>query len=85
MEHLRQTLEITLVVSLDNYTGQVTTNKATSQLTAFSTELFHEKATSETAEQIDFNPSVTPQVLTELIQKIHGYCSIFSYKRDAKP
>ena len=69
IEHLRQTLEITLTVSLDNYTGQVTTNKATSQLTAFSTEILHEKATSETAEQMDFNPSVTPQVLTELIQK----------------
>ena len=69
MDYLRQTLEITLVTSLDQYSGQVTTNQATSQLAAFSTEILRERATSNTAEQMDFSPSVTPQVLNELIQK----------------
>ena len=69
LEHLRRTLEITLVTSLDQYRGQVTTNKATSQLEAFSTEVLHEKITSDTAAQMDFSPSVTPQELHELIKK----------------
>ena len=69
LDFLRQTLEGLLVVSIDNYQNQVNTNKATSQLEAFHTELLHEQATSDTANQMDFSPSVSPQELEELIAK----------------
>ena len=69
IEHLRQTLETTLVTSLDQYSGQIFTNKATTQLHAFSTEVLHEKATADTSARMDFSPSVTPQELNELIEK----------------
>ena len=58
--YLRQTLETVLVTSIDNYNTQVNTNKATFQLEVFTTELLHEQATSNTATQMDFCPSVSP-------------------------
>ena len=69
VDFLRQTLEGILVVAIDNYKTQVNTNKATSQLEAFHTELLHEQATSDTANQMNFSPSVSPQELEELIAK----------------
>ena len=69
MDFLRQTLEGVLVVSIDNYNNQVDTNKATSQLAAFQTEILHEQATADTVNQMDFSPSVSPQELGELIAK----------------
>ena len=69
IDYLRQTLEAVLVTSIDNYDTQVNTNKAASQLEAFTTELLHEQATSDTATQMDFSPSVSPQELQELIAK----------------
>ena len=68
-DHLRSIIEKTIVTSLDNYTEQVNANKSASQLEAFSTEILHEKATTETSEQMDISPSVTPQELEELITK----------------
>ena len=69
VDFLRQTLENILVVSIDNCQNQVNTNKATSQLEAFKTELLHEQMTSDTANQMDLSPSVSPQELEELIAK----------------
>ena len=69
IDFLRQTLETLLVTAIDNYNSQVTTNKAASQLEAFATEILHEQATSDTANQMDFSPSVSPQELEELIAK----------------
>ena len=69
VDYLRQTLETILVTAIDNYNFQVATNKATSQLEAFTTELLHEQATSDTVNQMDFSPTVSPQELEELITK----------------
>ena len=69
IDYLRQTLETILVTSIDNYTNQVNTNTATSQLEALRTELLHEQETAKTAEQMDFSPSVSPQEQQELIAK----------------
>ena len=69
IDYLRQTLETVLVTSIDNYNTQVTTNKASFQLEAFMTELLHEQATSDTSNQMDFSPSVSPQELQELVSK----------------
>ena len=69
IDYLRQTLECVLVVPLDNYLNQVHTNKASFQLEAFSTEILYERATAETAHQMELSQSVTPQELEELISK----------------
>ena len=69
IDYLRQTLECVLVIPLDNYLNQVHTNKASSQLEAFSTEILYERATAETAHQMELSQSVTPQELEELINK----------------
>ena len=69
IDYLRQTLECVLVVPLENYLNQVHTNKASSQLEAFSTEILYERATAETAHQMELSQSVTPQELEELITK----------------
>ena len=69
IDYLRQTLESILIVPIDNYLNQVHTNKASSQLEAFSTEILYKKATAETANQMELSQSVTPQELEELIAK----------------
>ena len=69
IDTLRQTLECILVIPMDNYQVQVHTNKAATQLEALSTEILYEKATAETANQMELSQSVTPQELEELITK----------------
>ena len=69
IDSLRQTLEIVLCTSLDNFNSQVHSNKVASKLEAYSTEVLCEAATSETVEQMEGIPSVTPETMKEMVQK----------------
>ena len=69
IDSLRNTLEIILGQSLDNFNNQQYANKVSTKLEAYSTEVLSEKATVETIERMDTATSVTPQELQELVKK----------------
>ena len=69
IDNLRNTLEVIICTSIDNYVNQVNTNKVTSKLEAYGSEILLEKATADTTEMMDLSKSVAPEELQELVTK----------------
>ena len=69
IDSLRITLETILCTSIDTYLNQVHQNRINSKLEAYSTEVLHETATSETQDRMDISPSVSPEEMQEMVKK----------------
>lgn len=72
VDYLKNTFEMLLCTSLDNYIYQATTNKVAFQLEAYGSDVLFEKATSDITEMMDLSRSLAPEELQELVNRNNG-------------